>query len=399
MSQPLKPGSLTVLQSVVLPEGATMRLLEALVAERFIPPLPTQLASSGWSRIDAPDNVDLMSTSAWMLAPWVCLAWRQDEKRVPSGAIGFEVANRLRSWCEANRLERAPASVRDDVRKAVELELTARTPATPVAVGVWWDTSTSLLLVGTNSAKTLHLIRGAWARLMSRLAVGDVPREGPSPEYYPATPALVDALREQEGPFRALTDQDPGNPEERGRLVDPGAFLAWMWHQSETATDGLRTVRLPEGRSISWMVRDGLSLKDASTGKRRMTIRAADAQEDPSIRVAVIDGHAIESVGLHVERDGAWCHDLVLSVDEGDLVLGALKLRKVEGDPLEAAVSMAYALVDVHDSLVEMLGAYGELRADPDRSIQYGGTFRRWLGDEIVGWAGKQLGLHFSEET
>lgn len=409
----LKPGSFSLHQSVALPEGATERFMEALVAERFTPPLPTQAESWGWVRFDAADSTgfapaveageaprddqplfgspaepqvqDTGGPQDWMIAPWVMVAFRHDEKKVSGGALSMELAVKLREWCARNGQAKAPAQVREETRDTILKELLRRTPATPKTTPVWWDTSTGRLIIGSAQDRTVSAVRGAWARLICRLATGDVPHAGPAPEHYPTEIELVDELREPApGAFWALTGDDAAD-DGRRTLIDAPAFLAWLWHQSETATTGLRTIRLEGGQELSWMVRDGVAVRDAETGKRRMSVRAEDAQSDPALRAAILDGHALCGLVLHVEVDGRHVHTYAMELDGNDVRISGIKLADPGGGSiLERGVSAAYDLLGVRDHLVELLRAWGEICADPDRHGQATSTFSKWLGEELV---------------
>ena len=102
--------------------------------------------SVGWV---CPDNLldtDFDLRDRWLFDHYVMVGMRVDKKVLPAKLFRAMIDKRLRDWCQENGRAHAPASVRTDVRSAIESELLARTLPRVQMVPMCWNLAEGWLL-------------------------------------------------------------------------------------------------------------------------------------------------------------------------------------------------------------------------------------------------------------
>lgn len=174
------------LASPYAPTDPTGTMQAALTEGRFIDYLtPTQKGTRvGFVRADQPLvlTADFHDLSTWNLSPYAFFALRVDDKKVPPKRLKARVEERVGEWCKANLRERAPSSVKQEIKEQVELELLPRCMPTSKVLTVVWHVGEDWILVSTRSTAQIDLVRKHLHRAFGVQALVESPDDGLSPE-------------------------------------------------------------------------------------------------------------------------------------------------------------------------------------------------------------------------
>lgn len=367
------PSSLTVLRGAPARAGFLASFGDSLDLRRFHPPLPSHVSSTGWALVDDPSGEGFDETDRWHMAPWVVLLWRTDKKNVPPALVRLETDRLCREWMARHDRTKVPHDVKEELAEHVLRDLCARTPAAPSFVLVAWDTVRGDILVGTTNAGVVGNVIAAW-----ELLTGDRPKLW--------RPGSVVAGLDVEA-LQVMTGTDAADLADSMVLRDSVAseLLRWLWWRSESAGSELPSVQVGD-QVVSWIAVDGLTIRDAESGKRRMGVRAADAAADVVVKAALVDGHGIESVGLRFSSDGVPMGSVSLQAAAGDVIAAKVTLPKLNPQPLDAAVEAAVLLQALHATIEAAVSAFAVWRGYPEQWEEEEHRYTAWVRRELADW-------------
>jgi hypothetical protein len=363
------PTALTVMDAGPLPEGILSPLADALHRARFVACGPRDRARSGWTLVDDPSGEGVDDSSRWWHAPWILLQFRSDEKKIPAAVVKLRLDAEVKTWCTQAGRERCPPKVREELQETIELELLHGIPATPTLVLVAYHAVTGRLYVGSKDEQLLDKIGRAfhaWTGLRATpWQVGDVARAWPE--------AFAELCGAEPDPDRAAT----WSPGTRGQM------LRWLWWRSESSEGQLPST----DQKTEWMAIDGIAILDEDTGKVRMNVKAEDAVSDPAVKVALLDGHAVASVGLSLRLDGVPLYDVALECKGGEVRIQRIALPKPAATTdAEIALECAVWLEDLHDRVAELGEAFVLVRGWSEQWGEAEAMYQGWLERELRGW-------------
>lgn len=81
----------------------------------------------GWVLTQNLLDTDFSNLDRWLYNQYLAAGLRVDKKTLPARLVKAMLEKRVQAWCEEHRRERAPASVRTELKELLEDELYART--------------------------------------------------------------------------------------------------------------------------------------------------------------------------------------------------------------------------------------------------------------------------------
>ena len=346
-------------------------LLDALGQSPFRPPLPDQLAGSGWAPIY--DVTAALGYEACVAAHLVGVAWRVDTKKVPKTAVTTLTAQMVGKLEEENGRPCRDWE-RDQLRDEAELTIRQRTPPTTEGVIVVFDLADHKVLVGTHKAAVLDNISKVLRRdgvTHSRPSLVDqVVAFHPDAEL-----GLAGTVMQDEGP----TDGEAAEPRPREmeRSVAHQA-LTWAWWGYQRSEESLPTFRSQEN-DWAWALQGGLTLH-LSTGEKRAVLHQDEAARDPLARLALLQGNQVGSCSLTLYVNDLEAATLKVEVREDQLGLAGIDvgLKRKMGTVEDRLLAEAFDRQSAYLAWLDLLGHFGRLRGS-DRYGQHLGSVRTWL--------------------
>ena len=122
--------------------------------------------------------VDVADTSAWISMPYVTLAWRVDDKKVPPKKLKARCQEMERAWCAANQRDRCPRSVKAELKETAELEMLPRCMPTSKVVSIVWQAAEGWIVLSTQSAAHVDAIRKLLQRTFGVVVTPTAPDDG-----------------------------------------------------------------------------------------------------------------------------------------------------------------------------------------------------------------------------
>jgi DNA recombination-dependent growth factor C len=157
-------------------------MMEALQSHAFLDYLtPTQKGQrAGFARADQPLVLpaDFHDLSTWNLSPYVFFALRIDDKKVPAKRLKARVDERVKEWCRANLRERAPSSVKQEIKEQVELELLPRCMPSSKVISIVWHTGEGWILLSTRTTSQVDAVRKLLHRAFGVSTLVEAPDDG-----------------------------------------------------------------------------------------------------------------------------------------------------------------------------------------------------------------------------
>lgn len=81
----------------------------------------------GWVLVQNLLDTDFTNLDRWLYNQYLVAALRVDKKTLPSKLLAAMLEKRIQAWCQEHRRERAPASVRTELKELLEDEMYGRT--------------------------------------------------------------------------------------------------------------------------------------------------------------------------------------------------------------------------------------------------------------------------------
>lgn len=164
------------------PTDPTGTMMEALQSHAFLDYLtPTQKGQRvGFARADQPLVLpaDFHDLSTWNLSPYAFFALRIDDKKVPAKRLKARVDERVKEWCRANLRERAPSSVKQEIKEQVEMELLPRCMPSSKVISIVWHTGEGWILLSTRTTSQVDAVRKLLHRAFGVSTLVEAPDDG-----------------------------------------------------------------------------------------------------------------------------------------------------------------------------------------------------------------------------
>lgn len=270
----------------------------------------------GWCLADNLLDTDFaVARDRWLFNQYAVLGVRVERKVIPAPLLRAELDRRIRAWCAEHRRERAPASVRTEIRELLEDELLARTLPRVAVHEVVWNLVEGWILVGHGSEAVVDLVK----KLMRDTFGVSLTEAGAAfwlPDYAGAWDALCALGATQLGSFPA--PERESEPAEGATLPDNllgdldlagaslalphllGDFLAWLWFRAERQ-DGRFT--LPDGEICDAWIDDRVVTRHAVAGGRSALSSDHVAQERAA-GAALASGQVLTEARIGIRRQG-----------------------------------------------------------------------------------------------
>lgn len=169
---PILKGALSVRRYSVskdLAEGWREQFSAALVEHAFRDPgsktkkEPTLGWVSAHNLLDTPfDDV-----TTWLYNQYALFHLRVDKKVLPARLFRATLQKRLAAWCDANKRERCPPGVREEIQAALEVEMLKQTLPRVQVYEVCWNVAEGYVLFHNDSETVNDTFRKLFMRTFS----------------------------------------------------------------------------------------------------------------------------------------------------------------------------------------------------------------------------------------
>lgn len=107
----------------------------------------------GWVQVHNLLDTDFQDFNKWLYNEYMMFALRVDKKRLPAKLFAATLEKRCEAWKTERDLERIPASMRTELKEALEMEWLKKTlPSVAVTEAVWHVGEGWLILHGMSDA-------------------------------------------------------------------------------------------------------------------------------------------------------------------------------------------------------------------------------------------------------
>lgn len=149
---PLLKGALTGVRYLVEgtpPDGFRDIYIEALNSNAFREPLsPLHMEEVvGWCQVHNLLDVDFTDINQWLYNNYATFALRMDKKTLPARYFQAHLKKRIDAWCKEHNRERAPSTVKQELRELLQAELLRQTLPSVATLDVVWNISDRWVLV------------------------------------------------------------------------------------------------------------------------------------------------------------------------------------------------------------------------------------------------------------
>ena len=135
---------------------------------------------------------DLADDEAWLSEDETiaCVGLRTDARKVPPDLLKRELNKRVKAWCEERGVEKAPKSIKKEIRELLEDELLRKALPKTKVHQIWIDLANNRVYVDTVIEGKLDLVRkhlrraGLEVRLASPLVIPGSADMAPSETFY-----------------------------------------------------------------------------------------------------------------------------------------------------------------------------------------------------------------------
>lgn len=394
------PTSFAGYHAVALETAAQIEALwSAMEGEAFPLPQPEQLDANGLPALTTEQPVVRELTVGWCSprdpgkpldreesevdAELLVVGIRVDVRKVDSKLLELETSAAVDRWRkqEGKPDGKPPAKLKKELKEEARSRLLRKTPAIPHHAVVVYDHLQGSLYALQATGPAVEALPLLWRATLGKLL--------PATELPTITPIdrIEPVLTDEE-----LEELSSGGRNERGRRLQAehaGRFLLWLWHKSESAVEDLPRAGRPEVAEVRWLASKEVHVADGDTGKRRMSVRAQDAAEDPALRAALVSGHAIDGLGLTLETGGhSEIGRVTLAVVRSQLTITKIELPKLpaERDWTLSLLEVHHGIVSIQSAVAELFLAWARTAGRPDARKQYASTVDRWLRLELGAW-------------
>lgn len=308
-------------------DGLWSRLQEALQAKAFTEPVGIQRSEqrSGWCLPDNLFDTDFGLQHRWKFNQYALLSLRVDRKVLVAKRVKAMLDKRIRAWCEEHSRERAPSSVRTEIKELLEDELYATTQPRTVTIDIVWNLAEGWVFCGSTSEAAKELLRKTFrdtfglalvpARPLD--CVSDCPsvletleisspldlKTGPNQVSLPGShrggPDL--SAEDRDTLARSGSDAPVGDAERPSLPHIAGDFYAWLWWMSERE-EGRLDLGADCGTVDVW-VSSRVAFRQAE-GRARATVSGDNAGAMSEALAALASGKRISEIAIGLRREG-----------------------------------------------------------------------------------------------
>jgi DNA recombination-dependent growth factor C len=106
---------------------------------------------AGWVQIHNLLDTSFLDVNRWLYNQYAIFALRVDKKVLPAKLFRAHLEKRVAQWCEEQKRERCPASVRTELKEALELDMLSRTLPRVALFEVGWNINDGYVLFHNQS--------------------------------------------------------------------------------------------------------------------------------------------------------------------------------------------------------------------------------------------------------
>jgi|GEM_PF-641930 len=351
---------------------------------------------SGWCLVENLLETDFSGTEGWLFNQYAVLGVRFERKALPQKLVAATLAQRIRAWCEEHRRERAPASVRTELRELLEDELYARALPRVTVHEVVWNLAEGWVLVANAAEAVADHVRKLFRDTFGLSLVPATALDLVADDE-PVLAALeVAGLTRLDGPAEDLDgDLVPPRPDALGawgptevgeteRALLPhtvSEFLLWLWWKTE-AEEG--RLDLGDAGIVDCWVDERVALRKADEDRSRTVLTGDNPSAAVEARAALAGGKVVRELSVGIRREGRE-YSVVLKGPEL-LFVGAKLPTECRGAQDEVLYERMYLYEDLHYVVAALYRAFAVERADA-------AWWRRVVVPALHTWARGEQGL------
>jgi len=148
-----------------LPEGFREIFRDRLNEFGFTePPVPDKSEVQGWTLIDDLTQSDFEEFNQWFVGDWILLGLRIDKRVLPAKKFRAVLNRKCADWCKEKEIDRCPASVRTDLKDALESEWLRKVMPRTQTHEIGWNIQTNRVYVSTHGDTACDIIRKRFFR-------------------------------------------------------------------------------------------------------------------------------------------------------------------------------------------------------------------------------------------
>lgn len=344
----------------------------------------------GWTFANDLFGVDFDRLDAWLFNQYAVLGVRVEQKVLPSRLLQGLLKTRLAAWCQEHKRERAPASVRTEIRELLEDELLAKSLPRVNHHEVIWNLVEGWVLVGHASDSVIDLVKNLFKKTFG-LRLQEVGSAAFLPDHGPAWDALSALGATRLGDFVAPPDPVSQLAAGSGLLDDYQGrldletigmllphtlsdFLLWLWWKSETQEGRFET---PDAGIIDAWVDDRVVTREEAS-KRRSTLQAEHVSQERAAGAALLSGQVVTEARIGLRREG---REYTFTLKGSGFTLATAKLpTECKGAEDEVLYERMYLYEDLVFALGELYRLFLAERLDAH-------GWAAWSAPSMQAWA------------
>lgn len=122
----------------------------------------------GWTQISDLLGTDFGDFNTWYIDSWIVFGLRIDKRVLPAKKFKATLDRKCREWCTERDIDRCPASVRTDIKDALESEWLRRTIPRTRHHEIAWNIETNQLFISTYADGVCDIFRKRFFRTFGR---------------------------------------------------------------------------------------------------------------------------------------------------------------------------------------------------------------------------------------
>lgn len=386
------------LATAEVPDNFRTAYADLLQARAFQPAPKVSLSQVyGWARADNILEVDFVGAiDRWLFNQYAVFVLRIEQRKIPPRLFRAELARRVAAWCEEHKRERAPASVRTEIKELLQDELAAKCLPLVRTHEVVWNVAE-----GWVALDTAALAVGDIFRKLFRETFGIPLVEAGPLEWLRDAPDAIDALKRtgstcftdpvaaeaatfDDGPRGQITLADLASPHGEGMtnadLGEVGTmphltadFLLWLWWRSER--DSAR-LELAGGEFIDVWVDDRVATRKYDGGGRVARV-GDDASRGSSCVGTLLDGHVVNELRVGLRRQG---REYKATIKPGLILAGCKLPTECKGGDDEVLYERGFLLEDLWYALGQLYRLFAAERTAAEHwAHEVVPAMARWL--------------------
>jgi DNA recombination-dependent growth factor C len=137
----------------------------------------------GWCQVHNLLDTDFSDLNRWLYNHYVLAALRVDKKMLPAKLFKAHLEKRIQAWCEANSRTKAPKSVKEEIKEALEIEMLNKTLPRVATTEFCWNIVDRWVVVHSTSDKVnddfRKLFRGTFGLVTTPVSPLDLVADNP----------------------------------------------------------------------------------------------------------------------------------------------------------------------------------------------------------------------------